>query len=412
MSAAEHFALFETDIGLCGLAWTDAGLTWVQLPEKDRTATEKRLAGKVGDANAKVDVREAPSWVRDSVALIREHLAGTPRDLSVIPLDVSKVTPLMATIARAACAIAPGSTTTYGTLAANIGAPQSSRVVGRAMATNRWPIVVPCHRVVAANGKKGGFSAHGGLLTKEKLLAIEGGALSRASLAPEPPSAQQSLFAATSESALPFDGAFAVATLARADSVLAKHMRKIGPLRLQRKDTEDTFAALAESIVYQQLSGRAAATIFGRVRTLFPRDHFDAEHVLGASDEALRGAGLSGAKLASLKDLAHRTIAGEIPTLAELTAMSDETIVERLTQVRGIGRWTVEMLLIFRLGRPDVLPISDYGIRKGFARLFTKGREKYRADELPTPSALTERADRWRPFRSVASWYLWRALDT
>jgi 3-methyladenine DNA glycosylase/8-oxoguanine DNA glycosylase len=192
--------------------------------------------------------------------------------------------------------------------------------------------------------------------------------------------------------------------------VLARHIAKIGPFRLMLKATEGTFAALAESIVYQQLSGKAAATIFGRVRALYPKGRLDPMRVLATSDEALRGAGLSRAKLESLRDLALRTSTGAIPTLAELAAMDDEAIVERLTAVRGIGRWTVEMLLIFRLGRPDVLPLADYGIKKGFAQVFTRRRAE--APALPTPVELARRGERWRPFRSVASWYLWRALDT
>jgi 3-methyladenine DNA glycosylase/8-oxoguanine DNA glycosylase len=194
-----------------------------------------------------------------------------------------------------------------------------------------------------------------------------------------------------------------------ADSVLAKHIGRVGATRaLQLKGTGGTFATLCESIVYQQLNGKAAATILGRVRDLFPGGVLEPDRVLAASDATLRGAGLSAGKLASLRDLAERTSRGEIPTLTELERMDDEAIVERLTNVRGIGRWTVEMLLIFRLGRPDVLPVADYGIRKGFARVFARGRAK---DELPAPEHLTKRGERWRPYRSVASWYLWRATE-
>lgn len=166
------------------------------------------------------------------------------------------------------------------------------------------------------------------------------------------------------------------------------------------------FDALAESIAYQQLSGKAAATIYGRVCALFPRASrgLSAEQILRIADDQLRGAGLSGAKVLSMKDLARRAKAGEIPTLAEARAMDDEAIVERLTQVRGIGRWTAEMLLIFRLGRPDVLPVDDYGVRKGFALAYKKR-------ELPSPKALAAHGERWRPYRTVASWYCWRALE-
>jgi 3-methyladenine DNA glycosylase/8-oxoguanine DNA glycosylase len=271
------------------------------------------------------------------------------------------------------------------------------------MATNPWPVVVPCHRIVGAGGGSGGFSAYGGVVTKERLLALEGATL-------VPSSKQGALFSlAPPAPRLPFDADEAVRALAAADPALGKHIAKVGPLRLTLKASEGTFAALAESIVYQQLSGRAAATIFGRVRGTMPGGVLDPARLLATSDQALRGAGLSGAKLASLRDLAARAVKGEIPTVTQLERMEDEAIVERLTAVRGVGRWTVEMLLIFRLGRPDVLPLADHGIKKGFAQVFP--RAKPRAEALPTVATLAARGERWRPFRSVASWYLWRALD-
>jgi len=165
------------------------------------------------------------------------------------------------------------------------------------------------------------------------------------------------------------------------------------------------FDALAESIAYQQLSGKAAATIFGRVRALYPkRKWLDPEQLLATPDETLRAAGLSRAKTAALKDLAAKTIDGTVPAGRALIRMSDDEIVTRLTAVRGIGRWTVEMLLLFDLGRPDVWPVDDYGVRKGFAKTF--GRRK-----LPTPKQLMKFGEKWRPYRSVAAWYFWRALD-
>jgi DNA-3-methyladenine glycosylase II len=165
------------------------------------------------------------------------------------------------------------------------------------------------------------------------------------------------------------------------------------------------FDALAESIAYQQLSGKAAATIFGRVRALYPkRKWLDPEQLLATPDESLRAAGLSRAKTAALKDLAAKTIDGTVPSGRALIQMSDDEIIARLTMVRGIGRWTVEMLLLFDLGRPDVWPVDDYGVRKGFAKTF--GRRK-----LPTPKQLMKIGEKWRPYRSVAAWYFWRALD-
>ncbi|PYK13403.1 MAG: DNA-3-methyladenine glycosylase 2 family protein [Verrucomicrobia bacterium] len=165
------------------------------------------------------------------------------------------------------------------------------------------------------------------------------------------------------------------------------------------------FDALAESIAYQQLSGKAAATIFGRVRALYPRRKWlDPEEIVGTPDETLRAAGLSRAKTAALKDLAAKTIDGTVPNGRALIRMSDDEIIARLTAVRGIGRWTVEMLLLFDLGRPDVWPVDDYGVRKGFAKTF-------RRRKLPTPQQLMKLGEKWRPYRSVAAWYFWRALD-
>jgi len=166
------------------------------------------------------------------------------------------------------------------------------------------------------------------------------------------------------------------------------------------------FDALAESIAYQQLSGKAAATIWGRVRALFGKRKFlDPKEVLKMPDAKLRAAGLSRSKVAALKDLAAKTIEGVVPkTGRALEKMSDEEIIERLIQVRGIGRWTVEMLLLFDLGRLDVWPIHDYGVQKGLAKTFRKRK-------LPTPKQMLKLGKKFAPYRSVAAWYFWRALD-
>jgi len=176
---------------------------------------------------------------------------------------------------------------------------------------------------------------------------------------------------------------------------------------MQIRRAPSIFIALAEAIVYQQLHAKAAASIFARLRALYPRAHEapTAAQILKTSDAKLRGAGLSQSKLLSLRDLARRDAAGEIPHLAEINRLDNEAIIEKLTQVRGIGRWTVEMLLIFRLGRPDVLPLDDFGVRKGFGFAFKKNRG------MPTKDEMEKRGRRWQPYRSVASWYLWRAAD-
>jgi 3-methyladenine DNA glycosylase/8-oxoguanine DNA glycosylase len=203
---------------------------------------------------------------------------------------------------------------------------------------------------------------------------------------------------------LGFDPVIAVDHLRSGDETLARVIDAVGPFRLQPMGASSIFGALARAIVYQQLNGRAAAAIFARFCALFPGTEPTAEQLLAISEDELRGAGLSRSKLLSLRDLAGKTVSGEIPTLAEIHSMADEAIIERLTTVRGIGRWTAEMLLIFRLGRPDVLPADDYGIRKGFARAYTQG-------ELPARKEVEIYGIRWKPYRTVASWYLWRLAE-
>jgi DNA-3-methyladenine glycosylase II len=194
--------------------------------------------------------------------------------------------------------------------------------------------------------------------------------------------------------------------LSATDKRLAELIRRSARYALAPGKTLRPFDALAESIVYQQLSGKAAATIWRRVREVFGSPKFlEPKRVLATADEVLRAAGLSRNKTAALKHLAQKTIDGIVPTARALAKMSDEEIIERLTTVRGIGRWTVEMLLLFDLARPDVWPIADLGVRKGFAKTFGKRK-------LPTPKQLMKLGEKWRPYRSVAAWYMWRALDT
>jgi DNA-3-methyladenine glycosylase II len=201
-----------------------------------------------------------------------------------------------------------------------------------------------------------------------------------------------------------YDPQEALRHLSTVDSALAGLIERAGPFTLEIRRMHNPFESLARNIVFQQLHGNAAEAIHGRVMALFGKGRLHPEDILAASDEELRGAGLSGAKLAALKDLAAKTLDGTVPTLARLRRMADEEIIESLTQVRGIGRWTVEMLLMFRLGRPDVLPVGDYAVRKGFALL-------YGLKESPKPKEIEQYAERWRPYRSVASWYMWRAVE-
>ncbi|MCA8947320.1 MAG: DNA-3-methyladenine glycosylase 2 family protein [Planctomycetes bacterium] len=204
---------------------------------------------------------------------------------------------------------------------------------------------------------------------------------------------------------LEYDWDDGFAHVAKRDKRLGKVMRNWSHARLEPKRLASPFHALMRAIIYQQLSGKAAATIHGRVLDLFPsKRHVAPAGILELSDTQLRGAGVSGNKVKALRDLAQRTIAGEIPSFAKLKRLSDDEIIERITAVHGIGRWTVEMLLIFQLGRPDVLPIDDLGVRKGYAIA-------HGLDVLPTPKELAVLAEKWKPFRSVGSWYCWRATE-
>ena len=211
---------------------------------------------------------------------------------------------------------------------------------------------------------------------------------------------------------LPFDAEEAVAHLRASDPKLAKLIDCVGEFALRLDRSPSPFESLLESILYQQLHGKAAATIHRRVREIYGGDPAP-QALLDTPEERLRAAGVSGNKIKAMRDLAAKTLDGTVPSHRAILKMADADIVERLTEVRGIGPWTVEMLLIFRMGRPDVLPVTDYGVRKGYALTFMRVPKSrpIEAGDLPKPDVVFKRGQRWAPFRSVASWYLWRACD-
>jgi DNA-3-methyladenine glycosylase II len=197
----------------------------------------------------------------------------------------------------------------------------------------------------------------------------------------------------------------AVVHLMSADRTLARHIRRVGDCGLKPHRRRGVFRALVHAVAHQQLNGTAAGTILRRFKALYPGKAFPSPvEVLTTPEAILRSAGLSRAKIASIKDIAAQAVAGGIPSGRVIVRLSDEEIIERLTTIRGVGPWTVEMLLIFTLGRPDVLPATDFGVRKGFARL-------HGLANLPMPKELLAYGERWRPHRSTAAWYLWRAAD-
>ncbi len=186
---------------------------------------------------------------------------------------------------------------------------------------------------------------------------------------------------------------------------MSRLIRSVGPCRIELSPERSPCEALVSAVAHQQLTGRVAQVILGRFFALYPGRCFpDPQAILDTPLETLRSVGFSRAKAAAIQDIAAKTLADVVPSSKRILSMNDDEVIDQLTQVRGVGRWTVEMLLIFTLGRPDVWPVDDYGIRKGFARA-------YGQKELPKPNELREFGERWRPFRSTAAWYFWRAAD-
>jgi DNA-3-methyladenine glycosylase II len=193
--------------------------------------------------------------------------------------------------------------------------------------------------------------------------------------------------------------------LSRVDPVMRRLIEEVGPFSLKPKVRRSPFESLARAIAYQQLHDKAAESILKRFIALFPGRRFPRpEDLLVMKVRSIRKAGFSQSKILALRDLATKTLGGTVPANRMMKQLEDEAIIDRLVEVRGIGRWTAEMLLIFQLGRPDVLPVDDFGVRNGF-------RIAYRRRSMPTPKQVLQYGDRWRPYRTAASWYLWRAAD-
>ncbi len=193
--------------------------------------------------------------------------------------------------------------------------------------------------------------------------------------------------------------------LRRVDPVMAQLIRRAGPYAVRPERGAGPYEALVQAVAHQQLTGKAARTILGRFYALYGIDCCpEPARLVETPDEALRGCGFSRAKTAALKDIAARSLDGSIPPRRALARMKDDAIIERLVEARGVGRWTVEMFLMFTLGRPDVLPVDDYGVRLGYKIAYGKRT-------LPKPKSLAKIGEQWAPYRTTASWYLWRAVD-
>jgi methylated-DNA-[protein]-cysteine S-methyltransferase len=372
--------VFETFIGPVGLAWQDQQILAVQLPVGSLKNTEAALYRRIPGAVTTHPNCQVRQWTR---ALAR-HLQGESQDLSQMPVALSQVSDFSKVVYERLRQIPPGQVVTYQKLADLAGRPRASRAVGTAMSRNPLPLIVPCHRVLASDGQLGGFSALEGTALKQKLLQLE-----KAQFAPLRAFTWQAHDAAT--------------VLASQDARLRRLFARVGPFNLILADDHSPYEALFRAIVFQQLNGRAATSILNRVLALsegrFPKPTL----LLKTPEARLRAQGLSANKLKALRDLAKQTEEGLVPpSFASLRKWSDDELVCRLTQIRGIGEWTVQMMMIFGMGRPDVFPVNDFAIRKAFTQIFKV--------EL-SPRELLKFSERWAPHRTVISWYLWRSLD-
>ncbi|MDD5051253.1 MAG: methylated-DNA--[protein]-cysteine S-methyltransferase [Sulfuricurvum sp.] len=384
-----EFSLFDTAIGKCGIIWKDPDhakgdqhVIGFQLPEATEQLTEARIVERWKANRARI----IPMWIDDIIKRVKLHFKGKNQDFCDIKLDLDGIGSFAKQIYDTARAIPSGQTMSYGQLAEAAGHSGAARAVGLAMSKNPIPLIIPCHRVLAASSKPGGFSAHGGLATKIKMLDIEGATFG----SPATIKSMRDLKRAATE-------------LGKKDPLLASILSHPIDFRLMPEDS--IYETLVRAVVHQQLSPRAAETILGRVMTLSPDPKLpEPAMLLKIPDDQLRSAGLSRSKIKALKDIATHALNGTIPSSEEILMLNNNEIIKRLTSIYGVGRWTVEMMLIFNLGRIDVLPVDDYSLRSSIAKV-------YGMDGIPTPKQVERLGEIWRPYRTVASLYFWNLKD-
>lgn len=382
------YTVFDTEVGRCGIVWRKSAsknatvVIGFQLPEATPRQVETRIMEKWKATRAD----SVPRRIGDIINRVKLHFKGRVQDFRDVELELDGVSSFDRRSYQVAREVVAGQTTRYGEIADRAGRTGAARAVGLAMARNPVPLIIPCHRVLAAGKKPGGFSANGGINTKARMLEIEGVTLVR-------PASIRSQRDLNQTAAL----------LGKKDPRLARLLSRPIELRLRRKDSP--YHTLVTAVVHQQLSPKAAETILGRIRGLYNGMNLpEPAELIKTSDSQLRGAGLSRSKAKSLKDIAAKALDGTIPPSNTITLLSDEAIIRRLTSIYGVGRWTVEMMLIFNLGRMDVFPVDDYALRKHMA-------ETLRMKAVPTPSEALRLAAAWKPYRTVASLYLWNARN-
>lgn len=380
---------FAWPLGGVALAWGPHGIARVTLGDGDldrliqelRAALASDRARGAAAVPAEAPRRDrAPAPVAQVCRRLRALLRGSRDLLTDVPVDLGGRAPFAVRVYAELRKVAPGEVVTYGELAARAGRPRAARAVGRIMGANPVPLLVPCHRCLGGDGTLTGFSGSGGILLKARLLHAEGYDLNPAHSA-------------------------GIAHLRRADRRLRPIIDAAGPYLAVADRPADPYETLVTAIVHQQLSVKAGRTIAARVRALTPGPQYpEPQRMLELDPALLRAAGLSTMKVSYVRDLAARVADGRL-RLRALHRMSDEEVVATLTTVKGIGVWSAHMHLIFHLGRLDVLPVGDLGLRMAAAKV-------YGLSEPADPKELTRIAEPWRPYRSLGSWYLWRALDS
>ncbi|NLF98299.1 MAG: methylated-DNA--[protein]-cysteine S-methyltransferase [Candidatus Riflebacteria bacterium] len=388
---SRSYSIFATAFGPAAIAWKPSGIIALLLPESSQTSLEQRIAVSFADC-----CETEPSLpVNKAIKQIQQYFAGHPYSFKGTSIDLTECTPFCQTVYEQLCQIPAGTAVSYQELARACGKPAAARAIGLAAGKNPVPLLIPCHRIVNADGRLGGFSAGGGVRLKAQMLALEGHVIE------EKPVWRLRPPLLISDCNLDD----VLNHLSQGDADLAELIKVAPRFNLEFNPDTSIFQALLEAIVYQQLTGKAAATIYRRVLALFSgKSEVSALDIIRAGENELRSAGLSQNKVLAIKDLANFAVSGGLPDHDQMRMMSNTEIINRLTHIRGIGRWTVEMLLIFKLGRADVMAADDYGLRKGLAAI-------RRSRELPTPAELMRQAEVWKPYRSIASWYLWRAAE-
>ena len=326
------YCLFETPLGTCGIAWilSDSSdgqpvVTFFHLPEATKKLTEKRIAGITHGCRTSAP----PPRIAGIIKKVQIHLRGDAQDFRDIAVELDGAGLFTEQVYEAARKIPAGRTMTYGELAKAMNRPAAARAVGQALGRNPVPLIIPCHRVLAAGGKAGGFSAPGGVETKARMLAIEGAMIG-------PPATIKSKR----------DLLRAAGQLRERDPRLARCLAE--PVEFKRRPDHSPYATLIEAVVHQQLSPKAATTILSRVIALYPGSSFPKPgELLKTPDRLLRGAGLSKAKAAALKDIAAKALDGTIPSSDQIIRLGNEEIIKRLTSIYGVGQWT-ELVPFFR----------------------------------------------------------------